>query len=299
MTTISLDSIRAFLAVANTRSFTAAAQALEVSPTAISKSIRVMERKHEVTLFQRTTRSVALTEAGLTLFERLSVAAEQIDEAFSSLNAYRDQPIGTLRVTAPRALGTLVFKRLIAPLRHKYPDLHLDLSLNDGIVDLVKDGFDAGIRLGHAVEQDMVAVRISPDLDWSVVASPAFISKAGTPQKPLDLLAHQTIQYRFVSSGAVPPWRFIIDGEELLIRTERGLVVNDTTAIAEFARQGLGFTYLPDIEIESDLKEGRLKRVLTRYVSPTPGLFLYFPQRSQSQLKLKALIDEINNIRQK
>lgn len=299
MATISLDTIRAFLAVAKARSFTAAAQALEVTPTAVSKAVRVMESNHGVVLFQRTTRSVALTEAGAALYQRLSVVAEQIDEAFSSLNDYRDLPIGTLRVTAPRALGEIVFRRLIASLRQKYPGLHLDLSLNDGIVDLVKDGFDAGIRLGHAVEQDMVAIRISPDLRWSVVASPSYLAKAGTPQRPQNLLNHKTIQYRFVSSGAVPPWRFLVDGEQMMVRTERALVVNDTTTIAEFARQGLGLAYLPDIEIEDDLKQGGLKRVLTKYVSPTPGLFLYFPQRSQSQLKLRALIEEISAFRLK
>lgn len=293
MTTTSLDSIRAFLAVAKTRSFTAAAQTLEISPTAVSKAVRVMESKHGVELFQRTTRSVALTEAGAALYERLLVASEQIDEAFSSLNAYRDRPIGTLRVTAPRALGAIVFKRVIAQLRHKYPELRLELSLNDGIVDLVKSGFDAGIRLGHAVEQDMVAVRISPDLNWSVVASTAYLKKAGIPRKPMDLLTHQTIQYRFVSSGTVPPWRFLVDGEELLLQTERSIVVNDTATIAEFARQGLGLAYLPDIEIENDLNNGRLERVLSKYVSPTAGLFLYFPQRSQRQLKLRAFIEEV------
>jgi len=298
MATTSLDSIRMFLAVAEAHSFTAAAQALEVTPTAVSKAIRIMEANHGVALFQRTTRSVALTEAGLTLYGRLAVAAEQIDEAFNAMNAYRDRPMGTLRVTAPRALGAIVLKRLVATLRKKYPELRLDLSLNDGIVDLVKDGFDAGIRLGHAVEQDMVAVRISADLQWSVVASPAYLTEAGTPKKPRDLLTHQTIQYRFVSSGIVPPWLFTVDGEELLLQTERSLVVNDTTTIADFARQGLGLAYLPDIEIGKDLKEGNLKRVLTKYVPPTPGLFLYFPQRSQSQLKLRALIEEATALRQ-
>ena len=296
MATTSLDSIRAFLAVAKTHSFTAAAQSLEISPTAVSKAVRVMETKHGVELFQRTTRSVALTEAGAALYERLLVASEQIDEAFSSLNAYRDRPIGTLRVTAPRALGAIVFKRVIAQLRNKYPELRLELSLNDGIVDLVRSGFDAGIRLGHAVEQDMVAVRISPDLNWSVVASTAYIKKAGKPTKPMDLLTHQTIQYRFVSSGTVPPWRFLVDDEELLLQTERSIVVNDTATIAEFARQGLGLAYLPDIEIENDINNGQLVRVLTKYVSATPGLFLYFPQRSQRQLKLRALIEEVGAV---
>lgn len=144
---------------------------------------------------------------------------------------------------------------------------------------------------GHALEQDMVAVRISPDLDWSVVASPEYLSRAGTPQRPADLLRHQTILYRFVSSGGVPAWRFKVEGEDLLLHPEKAVVVNDTTVIAEFARQGLGLAYLPDMEIASDLAQGRLQRVLQKYVASTSGLFIYFPQRSQTQPKLRAFIE--------
>jgi DNA-binding transcriptional LysR family regulator len=292
MTTSSLDSIRTFLAVAQTRSFTAAAKRLDISPTAVSKAVRNMETAHKIVLFQRTTRSVALTEAGLTLYERLSMAASQIDEAFASLNAYRERPIGTLRVTAPRALGGIIMQHLIPRLRQKYPDLSLDLSLDDGVVDLVKNGYDAGIRLGQAIKQDMVAVRLSGDLRWSVVASPSYLASSGRPKNPHDLLKHQTIRYRFITAGTLPPWRFISEGEEIQLHTNTTLVVNDTQLIANFARQGLGLAYLPDIEIGDDLAQGRLIRVLQKYVPTTPGLFLYFPIRTQHQLKLRAFIDE-------
>lgn len=292
MTTSSLDSIRTFLAVAQTRSFTAAAKRLDISPTAVSKAIRNMETAHEIVLFQRTTRSVALTDAGLTLYERLSVAASQLDEAFASLNAYRERPVGTLRITAPRAFGAIVMQRLIPCLRQKYPDLSLDISLDDGVVDLIEKGYDAGIRLGQAIEQDMIAVRLSSDLRWSVVASPAYLASSGRPKNPRDLLEHQTIRYRFITAGTLPPWRFVEDGEEIQLHTNKALVVNDTQLIANFSRQGLGFSYLPDIEIEEDLAQGRLVRVLQKYVPTTPGLFLYFPIRTQHQLKLRALIDE-------
>lgn len=154
------------------------------------------------------------------------------------------------------------------------------------------DGYDAGIRLGQALQQDMVAVRLSPPLPWSVVAAPAYLAAAGTPQLPHDLLRHRTIRYRFPAAGTLPGWQFVVDGETVQIHAHAGLVVNDTGMIAEFVRQGLGLAYLPDIEIKADIAAGRMQRVLEGHVRPSPGLFLYFPERMQNQPKLRALIDE-------
>jgi DNA-binding transcriptional LysR family regulator len=288
----SLDLIRNFLAVARCRSFTAAAHQLDVSPTAVSKAVRTFERQHGIILFQRTTRCVSLTEAGAGLFERLSAATAQIDDAFAALTAFRARPAGKVRITAPRALGAIVARRLVPRMRQAYPEIELDLSLNDGIVDLVRDGYDVGIRLGQALQQDMVAVRLSGDLAWSVAASPAYLQQAGTPKVPQDLLQHRTIRYRYHTAGTLPGWRFVLNEEEVRLHTGTELVVNDTSMIAEFARQGLGLAYLPDIEIADDLAAGRLQRVLAPFVPTTPGLFLYFPVRTQSQPKLRALIDE-------
>lgn len=288
----SLDLIRTFLAVAECRSFSGAAQRLDVSPPAVSKAIRVIERQHGVVLFKRTTRSVSLTDAGAALFAKLAVATAQIDEAFHSLTAFRERPAGVVRLTAPRALGAIVARRLVPRMRVAYPDIDIDLSLDDGIVDLVRDGYDAGIRLGQALQQDMVAVRLSPPLPWSVVAAPAYLAAAGTPQLPHDLLRHRTIRYRFPAAGTLPGWQFVVDGETVQIHAHAGLVVNDTGMIAEFVRQGLGLAYLPDIEIKADIAAGRMQRVLEGHVRPSPGLFLYFPERMQNQPKLRALIDE-------
>lgn len=170
--------------------------------------------------------------------------------------------------------------------------MELELSLDDGVVDLVKAGFDAGIRLGHAIEQDMAAVRLTPELGWSVVGAPDYLARAGAPALPKDLLRHATIRYRFNTAGTLPPWRFVVDGEELQLHTRAELVANDTGVIADLARQGLGLAYLPDIEIGADLAAGRLRRVLQAYVPPSPGLFLYFPVRTQHQPKLRALVDQ-------
>ena len=273
------------------RSFTAAALRLGVTPAAASKAVKLLEAQHGVMVFVRNTRRVALTEAGSALYASLLAATAQIDDAFLALTRYRDRPAGTLRLTVPRALGALVLKELAPRFRHAYPDVALDISLDDGEVDLLEQGFDVGIRLGHQVAQGMVAVRLTEDIHWSVVAAPAYLARAGRPNIPEDLVRHATVRYRFHRSKALAPWGFVRDGDSFQVETGQQLVVNDTGLIADFARSGLGLAYLPDIEIAHDLAARRLERVLQPFVSRTPGLFLYFAAKTQSQPKLRAFID--------
>jgi DNA-binding transcriptional LysR family regulator len=288
----SLDLIRIFLAVAKHRSFSLAAQELAISPTACSKGVRALERRHGVVLFRRTTRSVSLTEPGASLLAMLKPAVEQIEEAFTALAPFRERPAGRLRIAAPRALGLRVARLLVPAMRTNYPDVSVDLSLDDGVIDLVAEGYDAGIRLGQSIAQDMVAVRLSREMSWSVVAAPRHLETHGVPGVPRDLLGHRTIRYRFNSSGLLHAWRFSGPDGAYELETDTALVANDTAAIAEFARQGLGYAYLPDIEIEADLSEGRLVRVLAAFVPKTTGLYLYFPVRTQAQPKMRALIEQ-------
>lgn len=287
MKTASLDGVRTFLAVAEQRSFSAAAAQLGMTTTAASKAIKMLEQRHGVILFKRTTRSVALTEAGAELFAQLRSATSQIDDAFSALAAHRDRPMGTLRLTAPRALGGLILKTFIPQFHRQYPDITIDISLDDGAVDLVASGFDAGIRLGQAVAEDIVMVKLTPELIWHVVGAPAYLDRVGRPITPDELIHHQTIRYRFSGSGALHRWRF----NDCEVETKGGLIANDTTLIAEFAREAQGLAYLPDIEIKDDLAQGRLEKVLSDYVPRTSGLYLYFPARTQQQPKLRVLID--------
>lgn len=292
----SLELIRLFLAVAEHRSFTLAARRLDVSPTAVSKGVRALETRHGVTLFTRTTRSVALTEAGAGLLAALKPAVGQIEDAFDSLAQFQHRPAGRLRITAPRAFGFLLARVLVPRMRAAYPEIGFDLSLDDGLVDLVASGFDAGIRLGQSVAQDMVAIRLSRPLAWSMVAAPQYFAQHGVPAHPRALLGHRTIRYRFTTSGILPPWTFR-DGDgapenEYQLEPEAALCANDTRMIAELARQGLGIACLPDIEIDDDLRHGRLVRTLADHVPATSGLYLYFPMRSQHQPKMRALIDE-------
>ncbi|RZA32308.1 MAG: LysR family transcriptional regulator [Lysobacteraceae bacterium] len=292
----SLDLIRLFLAVAEERSFTQAARRLSITPTAVSKGVRALEKKHGVPLFVRTTRSVSLTDAGTSLLAALKPAVSQIDQAFTELERFQSRPSGHLRITAPRSFGYLLARHLVPRMQSAYPEISVDLSLDDGLVDLVTAGCDAGIRLGQSIAQDMVAIRLSRPLAWSIVSAPHYFAQAGIPARPHDLLRHQTLRYRFSTSSLLPPWKLTSDEGELLLDTPAALSANDTRMIAEWARQGLGLAYLPDLEIEEDVRCGRLQRVLTECVPDTSGLFLYFPMRTQNQPKMRALIEQVSRL---
>ncbi|KAF1012041.1 MAG: HTH-type transcriptional regulator PgrR [Pseudomonas fluorescens] len=280
-----------FLAVAELKNFTQAAARLGVTPTAVSHAVKTLEQRTGVLLFQRTTRRVALTEAGLTLYSRLRPAAGEIDDALSALGGFRDRPMGTLRLTVPRLTGKLLIEPLIPRFRQAYPDVVLDISLDDATVDLVTHGFDAGIRLGESIEKDMVAVRLTPDLQWSVVGSPAYFARAGKPQTPEELTHHETIGYRFLTSGMAHRWEFTRAGRVFTVGTRGGLIVNDRNLMISAARAGLGLAYVSDFEVAQDLASGALARVLDTFVPASSGLYLYFPARTQSQPKLRAFID--------
>lgn len=282
--------------MAELRSFTAAAVRLGFTPAASSKAVKTLEKQHGVILFTRNTRRVGLTEAGSALYASLLAATQQIDEAFIALTNFRDRPAGNLRLTVPRALGAIVLRQLVPGFQRAYPEIALDISLDDGEVDLVEQGFDAGVRLGQSVALDMVAVRLTGELAWSVVGAPAYLASAGIPSAPEELVRHATVRYRFHST-TLHRWRFLRDGDEIFVETGQQLVVNDTSLIADFARAGLGLAYLPDIEIAEDLAAGRLQRVLVPYVPRSSGLFLYFVARTQSQPKLRAFIDMAHSLR--
>ncbi|CEF41437.1 LysR family transcriptional regulator [Acetobacter senegalensis] len=286
-----LENVVQFLAVAETLSFTQAAKILRVTPTAISKSIRNLERRHGVVLFQRTTRHVTLTEAGVVLFQQLRHTVDDVNVAFHALSHFRDRPSGTLRLTFPHLIMTVLVKPLLVEFRKKYPDVILDLSLNEGTVDIVAANYDAGIRLGESIERDMVAVRLTPAIGWSVVGSPAYFARAGRPETPQELTGHEAILYRFVTSGLPHKWEFSHQGREFSVEVPSHLILNDRASVVSLARQGLGLAYVSDLEVREELANGMLESVLREFVTPDAGLFLYFPRRSQTQPKLRAFID--------
>lgn len=292
------DGVGVFLAVAEHKSFTAAAQALGVSTAAVSKSVRQLELRHAVVLFQRTTRRVGLTEAGAALYERLRPASVDIADAFARLREHRSRPSGTLRITASHVVNERIVASLVAGFRLSYPDITLDIDSNDGFVDLIAEGYDAGIRLDNAVEKDMLTVRITPPVTWSVVATPAYFARHGRPAAPADLLEHEAIRYRFAGSRRMHYWEFCEAGRRFTVDVAGGLIVNSRAMVVELVRQGLGVAFVSDIEVGDALATGELEATLRAFIPADEGLYLYFPARSQSQPKLRALIDVINQRRQ-
>jgi DNA-binding transcriptional LysR family regulator len=285
-----LDGVTTFLAVAETSSFTAAARRLGVTPTAVSKAIRVMESKHGVALFQRTTRRVALTEAGEAAFLRLRPAAMEISETFAALGGFREKPMGSLRITAPHSASGLL-AALAPAFRKAYPAVTLEISLDDAIVDIVASGYDAGIRLGNSIEKDMVAVRLTPEITWSVVGAPNYLARAGRPTTPEELVHHEAIRYRFPSSRALHRWGFKRGKRKFSVDVPGGLIVNERKLLVEFALQGLGLAFVADREVREYIGDGRLESFLQAFIPRDDGLYLYFPERSLSQLKLRVFVD--------
>ncbi|WP_437802604.1 LysR substrate-binding domain-containing protein [Sorangium sp. So ce693] len=295
--TDALDGLTTFLAVARHKSFTAAAAALGVTPTAVSQKIKLLERRCGVVLFQRTTRRVALTEPGESLFQRLRPAIADVEDALAALGDYRGRPSGNLRITAPRISGAWLVAPLVAQMREAYPELSIEVSLDDAFVDLVASGFDAGIRLGDAVEKDMVRVPISNHSSWSIVGSPAYLAKAGRPRTPEDLVRHHAIRQRLLASGVVYRWELERRGKTITVDVPGGIVTDDIGLMVALACAGAGLAYVPDQAIERDLSDRRLERVLEAFLTKGPGFCLYFPARTQEQPKLRALIETVTSFR--
>jgi len=283
--------LAAFLAVAETGSFTAAAARLGVSPAAVSQTVKALENRLGTPLFLRTTRRVGLTEAGAALLIRARPAAAEIRQALETAGEMGEEPAGVLRLTVPRMAVPLVIEPVIPVLRRAHPKVAVEISVEDAAMDLPAHGYDAGIRIGEMVERDMVAVRLTRDIVWSVVASPAYLAARGTPQQPEDLTQHDAIRYRFPTSGAIYRWEFERDGRTLTVDPPGSLVVNDGALLISFALAGLGLAYVADIAAEEEIEADRLRPVLQPFLPRSPGLFLYFPRRASIQPKLRAFID--------
>lgn len=294
--TDAFDGLTAFLAVASRKSFTAAAADLGVSPTAMSQKIKQLERRLGVVLFQRTTRRVALTEAGASLFSRVGPAIAEVEGAIAALGDFRGRPAGRLRITAPR-MSRSVLAPIVASMTERYPELSVEVSLDDAFVDLVEAGFDAGIRLGDAIEKDMVRVPITRRSAWSIVGAPSYLARAGRPRRPEDLLGHRAIRQRLITTGVVYRWELERQGRAMTIDPPGSIVVDDVALMVALALEGAGLAYVLDEPVAAALAEGRLERVLEPYITPGPGFCLYFPARMQAQPKLQALVEAVKAMR--
>ena len=286
-----LSGLTALLSVASKRSFAGAAAELRVSSSAVSQTIRALETRLGVRLLQRTTRSVGLTEAGTRFIARLKPAMDGVREAFDALGELRDRPAGTLRLTVPR----LAYQQILAPklpaFLAAYPEIDLDVSIDDAFTDIIEHGFDAGVRIGEMVEREMIGVRIGPEMRVAIVGSPAYFAAHGKPSHPRDLHAHDCINYRRRTLGVVYRWELSEGDKDFEIAVNGRLLVNDGDLMISAALDGLGLAYVMESAVREHLASKRLVRVLESFCVPFPGFFLYYPSRAHIAPKLQALVD--------
>jgi DNA-binding transcriptional LysR family regulator len=289
---IELAELATFIVVARLRSFRKAAVERGVASSAVSHTIRSLEERVGVRLLHRTTRNVSLTEAGERFLAELQPAFGQIDKALDSLNAYRGTPFGTIRLTIPHSIAPFVLADVMGPLVRENPGLQLDIEATDRLVDIVHEGYDAGIRFGERLSQDMIAVHIGPRLRFSVVGSPNYFATRNTPVVPADLRNHTCIRYRY-PSGAIYNWQFERGGEAVDVEVDGPVTLDDQYLMVEAALQGCGLAYVWENWAEPHLKRGALIRCLDDWCAPDDGLFLYYPSRRHVSAGLRALIDRL------
>ncbi len=286
-----LDGIVTFIAVAQEKSFSVAATRLGVSPSAVSQTIRNLERRAGVALFSRNTRGVGLTEAGEQYFDRVLPAVQELSLASEELGAVSGKAVGTLRLNVARAGYMTILQPVLKRFLDRFPEVSIEICIDGSLADIVGRGFDAGIRFGNLVEKDMVAVRVGPRIAAYIVASPDYLSRRGTPLHPRDLVDHECIGFRHVTSGQVERWKFEKGNEEIELAVSGRLIVNDSAALVQCAIDGVGIAYMINGYIESLLDSGRLVRVLSEWSPSLPGFTLYYPDRRTVAPKLRAFID--------
>jgi DNA-binding transcriptional LysR family regulator len=276
-----LNDLAAFVAVARERSFTRAAARLGVSQSALSHVVRGLEERIGLRLLTRTTRSVAPTEAGERLLQTVAPRLAEIDSELAALSELRDKPAGTLRITAGEHAATMVLWPALAKLLPDYPDIQVEVIVDYGLTDIVAERYDAGVRLGEQIARDMIAVRIGPDMRMAVVGSRGYFSRRKRPQNPRDLTAHNCINLRLPTYGGLYSWEFEKNGREVKVHVAGQLVFNNIALRRNAALAGLGLAYLPENEVQADIAEGRLVRVLSDWCAAFSGYHLYYPSRRQ------------------
>ena len=290
MRNVGLAELSAFVAIAERLSFAKAATHLGLSRSSLSETIRTLEEKLGVRLFNRTTRSVALTEAGERLLARLRPTLDDFQDAVESVNAFRDKPAGQLRLTVPRPAARVVIAPIVAKFLKLYPDVMLEISVDSALTDIVRDRFDAGIRPGHRVEHDMIAVRVGEDARPTVVGSPGYLAAHSEPKVPADLQRHNCIRQRF-ASGALARWIFEKRGKSLEVSVTGTLITNDGDLSIRAALEGVGLARVPFASVESAIAAKKLVPLLQDWAPKSVGFYLYYPSRRQMPAALKALVE--------
>jgi DNA-binding transcriptional LysR family regulator len=303
MIRIQLTELTAFVAVAEHRSFTKAAAQVGIALPTMSQTIQSFEQRLGVRLFNRTTRSVALTEAGEQLLAEVQPVLEGIDHALENVNSFREKPIGTLRLAVDRTASQILLANdpapLVPPFLAEYPDIRLEVTVDDGHSDIVSGRFDAGIRGCDTIERDMTILRLMDEFRVLAVAAPAYLAHHSAPSLPKDLHAHNCIRFRTPRDGSIPPWVFTRGDQQTEIAVDGSFVVNDADMLLRSALQGVGVAYLPTPMIASHLAQGRLVSLLEDWSRTVPGIFLYHPSRRQMPMPLQVFLKFIERWRKR
>ena len=287
------NDLLAFLAVARERSFTRAAAKLGVSQSSLSHTVRELEARLGIRLLTRTTRSVSPTEAGERLLQSVAPRFEEIEAELEALTELREKPAGTIRITATDYAADTLLWPALRKFLPEYPDIRVEIIVDYGMTDIVAERFDAGVRLGEQLANNMLAVRIGPDMRMAVVGAPNYFKGRSLPETPYDLNVHNCINLRLPTYGGLYAWEFEKDHRELRIRVEGQLTFNGTGQIINAALDGFGLAYVPEELTQSLIAEGRLRRVLEDWCPPFPGYYMYYPNRRSLSPAFSLLVETL------
>jgi DNA-binding transcriptional LysR family regulator len=293
MQRVDVSDLLAFVAVARERNFTRAAAKLGISQSALSQTIRLLEARLGLRLLTRTTRSVSLSEAGERLLRSVAPRLEEIEAALASLSALRDKPAGTVRITSGDHAADTILRPALKKLLPEYPEVNVEIHVDYGLVDIVAERYDAGVRFGEQVQKDMIAVRIAPDMRMAVVGAPSYFAKRSTPTTPADLADHVCINLRLPTYGGLYAWEFEKGKRTINVRVEGQLTFNGIYQILSAALDGFGLAYVPEDLATPHLSARRLNRVLEDWCPPFAGYHLYYPSRRDLAPAFSLLVDAL------
>ncbi|NNT95111.1 LysR family transcriptional regulator [Stutzerimonas nitrititolerans] len=288
-----VNDLQAFVAVAQDRSFTKAAARLGITPSALSHTMRALEERLGVRLLARTTRNVSTTEAGERLLRSIAPLFDQLAAEVEALGELRDKPAGTIRITCTDDSIEMSVRPMLAGFLREYPDITLEFYVDYGFTNVVEERFDAGIRLGEAISQDMIATRIGPDWRLVVVGAPEYLERNPLPETPYDLTRHACVNIRHRPSGAIYAWEFERDGQDVTVKVEGQLVFNSMPHVINAAVDGIGLAYVTEDLARPYLADGRLEVILSDWCPYFSGFHLYYPNRRQASPAFSAFVEAL------
>jgi DNA-binding transcriptional LysR family regulator len=291
MQTSSLPQLQVFLTVARHRSFSGAARELGVSTSAVSQAVKQLEDQLRVVLLTRTTRSVSPTDAGKRLVESAGSAVKQALDALTEVSAKPGEVVGRVKVSVGHLAVPFVITPVVPTFRTRHPRIEVEIVVEERLVDIVGEGYDAGVRLTESIDRDMVQVRLTDELRFVIVGTPEYLARNGTPRKPEDLLRHECIMFRALTTGALYAWELERGRRNWRVPVRGGVVANEPQLCITMAEQGLGLAYTFEPSVAEQLRTGRLKTVLEAYAPTVPGFFLCYPSRAQSSPALRLFVE--------